>query len=80
MGAGEGQHHHQRIVELQQEFTVVPMSFCTLFASEASLERTLGEKQEEVLALFSELAGHHEWSVKVYSRREQLRAVHAGAR
>lgn len=70
----KGQHHHERIAELQREFTVMPMSFCTIFADEDSLKRTLQQTYDRVLSVFSRLQGHHEWSVKMYRHQEESKA------
>jgi hypothetical protein len=66
-------HHHQVLSELQQQFTVIPLKFCTIFTSLDRLEDSLNKSYEKILSLFSLLKNKEEWNLKVYCNENHLR-------
>lgn len=58
---------HQRVVDsLLGHATVMPMKFCTLFASEAGLHAALARNQAALEAAAMRLRGAREWGVKLF--------------
>jgi len=71
---------HQRVVDsLLGHTTVMPMKFCTLFASEAGLHAALARNQTALGAAATRLRGAREWGVKLFwSGFRETTAVPAG--
>jgi hypothetical protein len=63
-------HHHATIEELNRQFTILPMSFCTIFQNEAKLVSLLEDKYEQIYDKIQSLKDKNEWNLKVYCRME----------
>lgn len=66
-------HHHGTIEELSRQFTILPMSFCTIFQNESKLISLLEEKEKQIYDKLQFLNGKKEWNLKVYCRMEILK-------
>lgn len=71
----KGRHHHQCVSLINTDFTVIPVSLCTLFSSPQRLEEVLLEQYDHLLTLFSTLQMKEEWSLKVYYDDERFKDV-----
>lgn len=63
-------HHHATIEDLNRQFTILPMSFCTIFQNEAKLVSLLEDKYDQIYDKIQSLKGKKEWNLKVYCRME----------
>ncbi|WP_160724736.1 GvpL/GvpF family gas vesicle protein [Bacillus sp. USDA818B3_A] len=66
--------HHEVITTLQHRFTILPMSFCTIFQSEENLETLLTEQYEVLLQKLLTLKGNQEWNLKLYCDKDKALA------
>ncbi|MCA0987087.1 GvpL/GvpF family gas vesicle protein [Guptibacillus algicola] len=66
-------HHHERVLQLSKLYTLIPLKFCTLYKSEASLRDTVESNYEKLKETFSLIEGKEEWNVKIYCDDEALR-------
>ena len=64
-------HHHQCITTLNQNFTVLPMSLCTIFQNENNLESLLNEQHDVLLQKLTILKGKQEWNLKLFCHMEK---------
>lgn len=62
----KGRHHHHSISSLNKDYTVIPMSLCTIFNDEKILEARLIELYPDIVQLFEEIKGNEEWNLKIY--------------
>jgi hypothetical protein len=67
-------HHHECISFIHKYYTVLPMSFCTLFKTAVNLEKMLSENYAVLLGKLENLYGKQEWNLKVYCDMEQLKS------
>lgn len=63
-------HHHSCIEELNKHFTILPMSFCTIFQNEEKLTILLEQRYEQLLEKLKTLKGKNEWNLKVFCQLE----------
>ncbi|PAF23602.1 hypothetical protein CHH49_03340 [Terribacillus saccharophilus] len=66
-------HHHEVLLSLQKQYTLIPMKFCTIYLSQGSLEEKLCEQAETIETLFTRIKGSEEWNLKIYCDDEPLR-------
>lgn len=66
-------HHHSRIEELYRDFTILPMSFCTIFQSEQKLLTLLKRSYDELSEKLQLLKGKDEWNLKVFCKLESAK-------
>lgn len=64
-------HHHECISAIHSQFTILPMSFCTIFQKEDNLKSLLNEQYDEILEKLNRLKEKQEWNLKIYSDSEQ---------
>jgi hypothetical protein len=64
-------HHHQLIATLDENFTIVPMPFCTIFQNEESLENVLTKQHDTLLEKLLAMQGKKEWNVKLFCLSEK---------
>jgi len=64
-------HHHECISAINSKFTILPMSFCTIFQKEENLRSLLNEQYDVILEKLNRLKEKQEWNVKIYSNSEQ---------
>lgn len=67
-------HHHEFIAAVQQQFTILPLSFCTIFEQDQNLQTLLKEQYEDILQKLMMLKGKQEWNVKMFCSPERLRS------
>ncbi|MGG1576281.1 GvpL/GvpF family gas vesicle protein [Fictibacillus sp. NRS-1165] len=67
-------HHHESIAAVQQQFTILPMSFCTIFENEKNLQTLLMNQHDEILQKLKKLRGKQEWNVKMFCSPDRLRS------
>lgn len=66
-------HHHETVLALAKQFTVIPLKFCTLYKSEESLISTIESNAEKFRESFDAIAGNEEWNLKIYCDDSALR-------
>jgi len=63
-------HHHEVISMIHQQFTVLPMSFCTIFENESNLESLLDHQYDVIFQKLLSLKNQQEWNLKVFCNNE----------
>jgi hypothetical protein len=63
--------HHECISVMHSQFTILPMSFCTIFQKEENLKSLLNEQYDEILHKLNALKNKQEMNVKIYCNPEQ---------
>jgi hypothetical protein len=66
-------HHHETVVGLSKLYTVIPLKFCTLYKTEASLKEAVQSNQSKMEHTFELLYGNEEWNLKIYCNGELLK-------
>jgi hypothetical protein len=64
-------HHHECITAIHSQFTILPMSFCTIFQKEDNLRSLLNEQYDVILEKLYRLKEKQEWNLKIYCNPEQ---------
>lgn len=64
-------HHHQLIATMNDNFTIIPMPFCTIFQSEENLEYVLNKQHDALLEKLLAMQGKKEWNVKLFCLAEK---------
>jgi hypothetical protein len=64
-------HHHEIISMIHQHFTVLPLSFCTIFQNESNLESLLDHQYEVIFQKLLSLKNQQEWNLKVYCNNDK---------
>jgi hypothetical protein len=59
-------HHHETLLLLQKNYTVVPMKFCTIYKNKESLEQSILNNKQKINDSFAQITGKEEWNVKIY--------------
>ncbi|MGG3470582.1 GvpL/GvpF family gas vesicle protein [Neobacillus pocheonensis] len=67
-------HHHEVIEAVHKQVTVLPMSFCTIFQKEETLESLLSEQYDVFYQKLLSLKGKQEWNVKMFCNKEKALA------
>ncbi|MGP4061218.1 GvpL/GvpF family gas vesicle protein [Halobacillus sp. H74] len=72
--------HHEILMKLKDQATLVPMKFCTIFQHTSNLEAKIRPYESEWVKLLEELSGKEEWNVKIYNNpvllKEEIAANH----
>ncbi|TKD70688.1 GvpL/GvpF family gas vesicle protein [Pseudalkalibacillus hwajinpoensis] len=66
-------HHHETVQQLAQQYTIVPLKFCTLYKNPDSLMQTVESNNEKLSETFKLLEGNEEWNLKIYCNDEELK-------
>lgn len=66
-------HHHETVKKLSEEFTVIPLKFCTIYKNEDSLKASIEENESKLFDTMESITGKEEWNLKIYSEDEQLK-------
>ncbi|WP_144549802.1 GvpL/GvpF family gas vesicle protein [Bacillus sp. X1(2014)] len=64
-------HHHEVISIIHQHFTVLPMSFCTIFQNESNFESLLTDQYDVIYQKLLTLKDKQEWNLKVFCNNEK---------
>lgn len=64
-------HHHECISTIHTHFTILPMSFCTIFQKEENLITLLNEQYDVILKQLIRFKEKQEWNLKIYCNSEQ---------
>ncbi|MEH7334358.1 GvpL/GvpF family gas vesicle protein [Neobacillus drentensis] len=64
-------HHHEVIAAIQNNATVLPLSFCTIFQKETTLESFLSEQYNDFYQKLLSLKSKQEWNVKMFCQTEK---------
>jgi hypothetical protein len=67
-------HHHQLIASLNENITVLPMTFCTIFQNEENLVSLLHEQQDTLREKLLAVKGKKEWNLKIFCLTEKALA------
>ncbi|WP_079526336.1 GvpL/GvpF family gas vesicle protein [Halobacillus hunanensis] len=66
-------HHHEALTLLYNNYTVIPLKFCTIYNSEESLQQSIKSNGDKVENSFQLLKGNEEWNLKIYCDEDQLK-------
>ncbi|MDN4524942.1 GvpL/GvpF family gas vesicle protein [Fictibacillus fluitans] len=66
-------HHHETVALFQQQFPLLPMSFCTIFEQDDKLQTLLRNQHDDILRKLDHLRGKQEWNIKMFCSPERLR-------
>ncbi len=66
-------HHHETVLMVSKMYTIIPLTFCTLFKNEDSLQNKIKSNIHQLENTFSQLEGNEEWNLKIYCEDEQLK-------
>lgn len=64
-------HHHECISVINTQFTILPMSFCTIFQNEENLTTLLSEQYDVILQQLFRFKDKQEWNLKIYCDSRQ---------
>jgi hypothetical protein len=64
-------HHHEVISMIHQHFTVLPMSFCTIFQNESNLRSLLDDQYDVIMQKLLSLKNQQEWNLKVFCNNDK---------
>ena len=67
-------HHHECISIFHQQFTVLPMAFCTIFQNNNNLESLLNNEYDTLFKKLSFIGDKQEWNLKLFCHMEQALA------
>jgi hypothetical protein len=67
-------HHHETLISLYKDYTVIPLKFCTIYNSHQSLVETIGASEEKIGQAFKSIKGNEEWNLKIYCDEDRLRS------
>lgn len=59
-------HHHETLLALQKQYTIIPAKFCTIYSNEDSLETTIKKHKTDLITSLALLKGNEEWNLKIY--------------
>lgn len=59
-------HHHEALLVLHSQYTLIPMKFCTIYKNIENLAGKMEKSQEDIHQLFAKLKGNQEWNLKIY--------------
>jgi len=67
-------HHHNTLLTIREHFTVIPMKFCTIYSSEASLKQMLESQHEnqELESYSRDSTVKKNWNKDVTGRTEDM--------
>ncbi|MEK1829766.1 GvpL/GvpF family gas vesicle protein [Priestia megaterium] len=66
-------HHHETVAALYEEFTIIPLKFCTIYKGEESLQAAIEINKEKIENSLTLLQGNEEWNVKIYCDDTELK-------
>jgi hypothetical protein len=66
-------HHHETVQKLSKIFTIIPLKFCTMYKSKASLENAIRFNQAKMLDALAFISGNEEWNLKIYCDDQLLK-------
>ncbi|SER45021.1 Gas vesicle synthesis protein GvpL/GvpF [Gracilibacillus ureilyticus] len=66
-------HHHHTIMALYEQYTLIPLKFCTIYKSKERLHQTVETKKEQMEAVLEQIKGREEWNLKIYCEDTQLK-------
>lgn len=66
--------HHQGIDIIHQQFTILPMSLCTIFQNEKNLISLLTKQYDVILNKLNLLKGKQEWNLKLFCSSENTKS------
>lgn len=66
-------HHHEMLIALNERYNVIPMKFCTIFANEENLRKTIEKNEENLKNSFAFIDGNEEWNLKIYCDDNELK-------
>ncbi|WP_404455635.1 GvpL/GvpF family gas vesicle protein [Oceanobacillus kapialis] len=66
-------HHHETITFLHQQYTFIPLKFCTIYEDPANLQATISASEEQLSQSFKTLHANEEWTLKIYCKEQKLR-------
>lgn len=66
-------HHHETISSLHNNYTFIPLKFCTIYKNKTNLQETIQANEGKVEESFNLLKGNEEWTLKIYSDDNKLR-------
>ncbi|GGF17427.1 protein gvpL [Halobacillus andaensis] len=65
-------HHHEMLIKLRENATIIPMKFCTIYKTEQNLQSMIDSYHQQMKDLLQQLEGKEEWNLKIYCDRDKL--------
>ncbi|MFC7319912.1 GvpL/GvpF family gas vesicle protein [Halobacillus campisalis] len=65
-------HHHEMLMKIHEQATIIPMKFCTIYKTEQNLRAMIDSHQQQMVDLLKQLDGKEEWNLKIYCDRDRL--------
>lgn len=66
-------HHHETLEKLHNNYTLIPLKFCTIYKNELNLERTIETESLKFHQLFENIAQKEEWNLKIYCDDKKIK-------
>ncbi|WP_174615701.1 GvpL/GvpF family gas vesicle protein [Virgibacillus ihumii] len=66
-------HHHEILMELNKLYTVIPLSFCTIYNNQNSLVQSVTPELNGLFESFERINGKEEWNLKIYCNDDKLK-------
>ncbi|WP_409293704.1 GvpL/GvpF family gas vesicle protein [Peribacillus sp. SCS-26] len=66
-------HHHETVLKLSKEYTIIPLKFCTLYKNQGSLVQAVQTNESKMVDTLELLTGNEEWNLKIYSDDKLLK-------
>jgi hypothetical protein len=65
-------HHHKLITSFNENVTVLPMTFCTIFQNEENLVSLLNKEHDTLREKLLAVKGKKEWNLKIFCLKEKV--------
>ena len=66
-------HHHEILMNIYNQFPVIPMKFCTIYSGMDRLEDTLKPHEADMIGLLKYIEDKEEWILKIYCDAAKVR-------
>ena len=65
-------HHHEVLMKLYENYPIIPMKFCTIYASFESLTNTIDQHKHQMLETLENITDKEEWILKIYCEADKI--------
>jgi 2-hydroxy-3-keto-5-methylthiopentenyl-1-phosphate phosphatase len=66
-------HHHEALMQLYQNYPVIPMKFCTIYSGKENLQKTIETHQPKMVELLESIEDKEEWMLKIYCDSNKIK-------
>ncbi|RLL42688.1 gas vesicle protein GvpL [Oceanobacillus piezotolerans] len=66
-------HHHEVLMSLYAKYPIIPMKFCTIYASMDNLLTTLETHKQRMIEVLESIKGKEEWILKIYCDEDKVK-------